>query len=98
MSARGSKRPVAVTRACSALALPQPGGDPPIKRSAGQSLVIGGASEVPGALLLSGVAALRAGAGKLQLAAPRSAAARSRSPFRKRGSTHSRRRRTVSRS
>jgi hydroxyethylthiazole kinase-like uncharacterized protein yjeF len=37
-------------------------------------MVAGGSSEVPGALLLSGVAALRAGAGKLQLAAPRSAA------------------------
>ena len=37
-------------------------------------LVVGGAVEVPGALLLAGVAALRAGAGKLQLAAPRSVA------------------------
>jgi ADP-dependent NAD(P)H-hydrate dehydratase len=37
-------------------------------------MVIGGAAEVPGALLLAGVAALRVGAGKLQLAAPRSAA------------------------
>ncbi|MDB4872252.1 MAG: NAD(P)H-hydrate dehydratase [Gemmatimonadales bacterium] len=37
-------------------------------------MVVGGAVEVPGALLLSGMAALRAGAGKLQLAGPRSAA------------------------
>lgn len=37
------------------------------------AMVIGGAAEVPGALLLSGVAALRVGAGKLQLAGPRSA-------------------------
>jgi hydroxyethylthiazole kinase-like uncharacterized protein yjeF len=37
-------------------------------------MVIGGAAEVPGALLLAGVAALRVGVGKLQLAAPRSAA------------------------
>jgi len=37
-------------------------------------MVVGGAVEAPGALLLAGVAALRAGAGKLQLAAPRSAA------------------------
>jgi ADP-dependent NAD(P)H-hydrate dehydratase len=37
-------------------------------------MVAGGSSEIPGALLLAGVAALRAGAGKLQLAAPRSAA------------------------
>jgi ADP-dependent NAD(P)H-hydrate dehydratase len=34
---------------------------------------MGGAAEVPGALLLSGIAALRVGAGKLQLAAPKSA-------------------------
>jgi ADP-dependent NAD(P)H-hydrate dehydratase len=38
-------------------------------------MVIGGASEVPGALLLAGVAALRVGAGKLQIAGPRSTAA-----------------------
>ena len=37
-------------------------------------MVVGGAAEVPGALLLAGVAALRAGAGKLQIASPRSAA------------------------
>ena len=37
-------------------------------------MVIGGSAEVPGALLLAGVAALRVGAGKLQLAGPRSAA------------------------
>ena len=37
-------------------------------------MIVGGSGEVPGALLLSGVAALRAGAGKLQLGAPRSAA------------------------
>jgi ADP-dependent NAD(P)H-hydrate dehydratase len=36
--------------------------------------VIGGATEVPGAILLAGVAALRVGAGKLQLAGPKSAA------------------------
>jgi ADP-dependent NAD(P)H-hydrate dehydratase len=35
-------------------------------------MVMGGATEIPGALLLAGVAALRVGAGKLQLAAPRS--------------------------
>jgi ADP-dependent NAD(P)H-hydrate dehydratase len=38
------------------------------------ALVVGGAAQVPGALLLAGVAALRVGAGKLQLAAPQSAA------------------------
>jgi ADP-dependent NAD(P)H-hydrate dehydratase len=35
-------------------------------------MIVGGAAEIPGALLLAGVAALRAGAGKLQLAGPRS--------------------------
>jgi ADP-dependent NAD(P)H-hydrate dehydratase len=53
--------------------LPQPGGSAD-KEDRGVALVIGGASEVPGALVLSGVAALRVGAGKLQLAGPRSAA------------------------
>jgi hydroxyethylthiazole kinase-like uncharacterized protein yjeF len=37
-------------------------------------MIAGGSSEIPGALLLAGVAALRAGAGKLQLAAPGSTA------------------------
>lgn len=37
-------------------------------------MVIGGATEIPGAPLLAGVAALRAGVGKIHLAAPRSAA------------------------
>lgn len=36
-------------------------------------MVIGGAAEVPGALVLAGTAALRVGAGKLTLAGPRSA-------------------------
>ncbi|HYU53728.1 MAG TPA: NAD(P)H-hydrate dehydratase, partial [Gemmatimonadaceae bacterium] len=53
--------------------MPQPAasGD---KEHRGVAMVIGGATEVPGALLLAGVAALRVGAGKLQLAAPRSVA------------------------
>ena len=37
-------------------------------------LVIGGSVEVPGAALLAGIAALRAGAGKLQIATGRSVA------------------------
>ncbi|HST07185.1 MAG TPA: NAD(P)H-hydrate dehydratase [Gemmatimonadaceae bacterium] len=53
--------------------LPQPGGSAD-KEDRGVALVIGGASEVPGALLLSGLAALRVGAGKLQLVAPHSSA------------------------
>ena len=54
--------------------LPQPddGGD---KNARGQVLAVGGSAETPGAILLAGVAALRAGAGKLQLATVRSAAA-----------------------
>ncbi|SDB68814.1 NAD(P)H-hydrate dehydratase [Belnapia rosea] len=45
------------------------------KNSRGRVLVIGGSREVPGAALLAGMAALRAGAGKLQIAAPASLAA-----------------------
>lgn len=39
------------------------------KEARGRILVVGGGAEVPGAVLLTGEAALRAGAGKLQLAA-----------------------------
>src|SRR3954469_15197070 len=45
--------------------LPDPQGD---KESRGTVLVIGGSRFNPGAVLLAGVAALRAGAGRLQLA------------------------------
>jgi len=38
------------------------------KEDRGRALVIGGSREVPGAAILAGVAALRAGAGKLQIA------------------------------
>ena len=55
-------------------ALPAPDDDDD-KDARGKVLAIGGSAETPGALLLSGVAALRAGAGKLQLATVRSAAA-----------------------
>lgn len=53
--------------------LPQPhqGGD---KEERGRVLVIAGSVEVPGAALLAGIAALRAGAGKLQIATCRSIA------------------------
>lgn len=44
------------------------------KESRGRVLVIGGSTRVPGAILLAGVGALRAGAGKLQLATVRDAA------------------------
>lgn len=45
--------------------LPVPDGD---KNSRGTVLVVGGARATPGAVLLAGMAALRAGAGKLQIA------------------------------
>ena len=45
--------------------LPDPAGD---KESRGTVLVVGGARCTPGAVLLAGVAALRAGAGRLQMA------------------------------
>jgi ADP-dependent NAD(P)H-hydrate dehydratase len=44
------------------------------KETRGQVLVVGGSMRVPGAILLAGVAALRAGAGKLQLATVRGGA------------------------
>jgi hydroxyethylthiazole kinase-like uncharacterized protein yjeF len=55
------------------LPLPQPDerGD---KEERGRVLVAGGERQNPGALLLAGVAALRAGAGKLRIAAPESIA------------------------
>jgi hydroxyethylthiazole kinase-like uncharacterized protein yjeF len=74
MSARASKRPIAITPALlRRWRLPAPDADDD-KHDRGVALVVGGSAEIPGALLLSGVAALRAGAGKLQLAAPRSVA------------------------
>jgi hydroxyethylthiazole kinase-like uncharacterized protein yjeF len=48
--------------------LPAPGGG---KEQRGRVLVIGGSRHVPGAALLAGTAALRAGAGKLQVATVR---------------------------
>ncbi|HEX5521932.1 MAG TPA: NAD(P)H-hydrate dehydratase [Pedococcus sp.] len=46
-------------------ALPEPGKD---KEARGRTLVVGGTAHTPGAVLLSGEAILRAGAGKLQVA------------------------------
>lgn len=72
VSARGKKRAIAITPALlRRWPLPRASGDGD-KQERGVALIIGGASEVPGALILSGIAALRAGAGKLQLAGPRS--------------------------
>jgi hydroxyethylthiazole kinase-like uncharacterized protein yjeF len=68
-------RPTEVTRALlRGIPLPQPD-DSGDKDSRGRVLAIGGSARTPGALLLAGVAALRAGAGKLQLATVRSVAA-----------------------
>ena len=53
--------------------LPQPD-DEDSKEERGRILVIGGSSSVPGAVLLAGEAALRVGAGKLQLATAASVA------------------------
>ena len=44
------------------------------KQSRGSVLVVGGSTEVPGAIILAGIAALRAGAGKLQIATCRDVA------------------------
>ncbi|MBV9958804.1 MAG: NAD(P)H-hydrate dehydratase, partial [Acidobacteria bacterium] len=53
--------------------LPQPSDDAD-KDERGRVLVIGGAPEMPGALILAATAALRAGAGKLRIATCRSIA------------------------
>jgi hydroxyethylthiazole kinase-like uncharacterized protein yjeF len=53
--------------------LPQPDGDAD-KEERGRAVIVAGSRAVPGAALLCGVAALRAGAGKLQLALPASLA------------------------
>lgn len=53
--------------------LPVPDGDTD-KNRRGRVLVAGGSETVPGALLLTGEAAFRAGAGKVQLAVPETAA------------------------
>lgn len=64
---------VSLTPRClSSWPLPEPEGD---KSSRGTVLVVGGSRFTPGAVLLAGTAALRAGAGKLQLATTDSTAA-----------------------
>ena len=72
--ARAVTRATSVTRALLhrlPLPVPDAGGD---KDARGRVLAAGGSAGTPGAILLAGVAALRAGAGKLQLATVRSAA------------------------
>lgn len=51
--------------------LPTPGGD---KEGRGRTLIVGGSAETPGAVLLAAEAALRSGAGKLQVAVAASVA------------------------
>lgn len=66
--------PVAVTEAVArGLAPPRPQGSAH-KGSRGCVLAVGGSAETPGAILLAGIAALRAGAGILQVATVRSVA------------------------
>jgi ADP-dependent NAD(P)H-hydrate dehydratase len=72
--ARPSERPRTLTPALlRRLALPRPAaaGD---KEHRGRVLIVGGAPSMPGAVILAATAALRAGAGKLQIAAPASIA------------------------
>lgn len=67
-------RPILLTPALlRGWSLPQPdkGGD---KEERGRVLIVGGATEMPGAIILAATAALRAGAGKLQIATCRSIA------------------------
>ncbi len=72
VSARGDSRPQLVTPSLLRdWRLPAPGED---KYSRGSVLVVGGARNTPGAALLAGTAALRAGAGKLTLAVAESVA------------------------
>jgi hydroxyethylthiazole kinase-like uncharacterized protein yjeF len=70
----GTLDPVVITaRRLRRWPLPQPSeGDD--KEDRGRVLVIGGAPQMPGAVILAATAALRAGAGKLRIATPRSIA------------------------
>jgi hydroxyethylthiazole kinase-like uncharacterized protein yjeF len=75
MPARTSPKPASVTRALLRnWPLPVPPSDSD-KEDRGRVLVVGGATETPGAALLAATAALRAGAGKWTIAAPASVAA-----------------------
>lgn len=72
---RGGARPVLLTPAVlRRLGLPEPSADED-KEGRGRVLVVGGSAEMPGAAVLAGTAALRAGAGKLRIATVGSVAA-----------------------
>lgn len=69
----GAQQATAVTdEVLSGWPLPEPGKD---KEARGRVLIIGGTAHTPGAVLLAGEAALRAGAGKLQIATAKPVAA-----------------------
>src|SRR6478672_2382494 len=71
---RSKTAPVRVTRALlKQIPLPDhdSSGD---KEERGRVMIVGGETGLPGAIILAGIAALRAGAGKLQLATCRSTA------------------------
>lgn len=68
------REPVAVTpELLRAWPLPTPDGDGD-KEDRGRTLIVAGSREIPGAAILAATAALRAGAGKLLIAAPASVA------------------------
>jgi hydroxyethylthiazole kinase-like uncharacterized protein yjeF len=71
MNSRGKAAVRLTEKLLRTMPLPGPGGG---KEERGRVLIIGGSSQVPGAALLAANAALRAGAGKLQVATARDAA------------------------
>ncbi len=74
MAAKHAKKPLIITRKLLAewpLPQPSPGSN---KEGRGQVLIVGGARVMPGAIILAATAALRAGAGKLQIATAESVA------------------------
>lgn len=74
MAAKQAKKPLVITQRLLAewpLPQPDPGGN---KEGRGQVLIVGGARVMPGAIILAATAALRAGAGKLQIATAESVA------------------------
>ncbi|MDM0035685.1 NAD(P)H-hydrate dehydratase [Variovorax sp. J22P271] len=69
MDATGSRPKRLTPAALARWPLPKPGDDAD-KEDRGHVLIVAGSQEMPGAALLAAVAALRAGAGKLTMAAP----------------------------
>lgn len=71
MSTADAKPPRLTARLLRGMPLPDPDGG---KEQRGRVLVVGGSNRMPGSVLLAGVGALRAGAGKLQVATAQDAA------------------------